>query len=54
MFDDASFYAKLRENAGSYGKVRSDESRMYLSISRLDFEDDLLCAIDHAEDYLLD
>ena len=53
MFDDARFYAKLRENARSYGKVRSDESRMYLAISALDFDDDLLAAIDRADDYLL-
>lgn len=54
MFDDVLFYARLRENAASYGKVRSDESRMYLAISALDFDDDLLAAIDRADDYLLD
>ena len=53
MFDDARFYSQLAENAASYGKVRSDESRMYLMISALDFEDDLLSAIDRADDYLL-
>lgn len=54
MFDDACFYAKLKENAACYGKVRSEESRMYLTISALDFDDDLLAAIDRADDYLLE
>lgn len=54
MFDNARFYLRLKGNANSYGKVRSDESRMYLSISALDFDDDLLSAIDRADEYLLD
>lgn len=53
MFEDARFYSRLAENSASYGKVSSDESRMYLAISALDFDDDLLCAIDSADDYLL-
>lgn len=44
----------MAQDAASYGKVRSDESRMYLAISALDFNDDLLSAIDRADDYLLD
>lgn len=54
MFDDAGFYSRMAQDAASYGKVRSDESRMYLAISALDFNDDLLSAIDRADDYLLD
>lgn len=53
MFDDAKFYADLAQNAASYGKVRSDESRMFLKLSALDFNDDLLSAIECADDYLL-
>lgn len=53
MFDDARFYSRLAENAASYGKAKADESRLYLSISALDFDDDLLAAMDRADDYLL-
>lgn len=53
MFDDARFYSRLAENSASYGKVSSDESRLYLMISALDFDDDLLAAIDRADEYLL-
>jgi len=54
MFDDARFYCKLAESSSSYGKVRADESRMFLTISELDFDDDLLCAIERGEEYLVD
>ena len=54
MFDDARFYCRLAENTRSYGKARCTDSAMFLAISKLDFEDDLLSAIDKAEDYLLD
>lgn len=53
MFDDARFYNKLAENSKSYGKARCADNAMYLQISRLDFDNDLLSAIDKAEDYLL-
>lgn len=53
MFDDARFYNKLAENSQSYGKANCGDSAMYLKISRLDFDNDLLTAIDRAEDYLL-
>ena len=53
MFDDARFYSRLAENSKCYGKVSSDESRMFLTISALDFDDDLLAAMDKADDYLL-
>lgn len=54
MFDDARFYCRLAENTRSYGKARCTDSAMFLAISKLDFEDDLLSAMDRAEDYLLD
>ncbi len=54
MFDDARFYFRLAEDSGSYGKADCDDSAMFLTISKLDFEDDLLDVMDNAEDYLLD
>lgn len=53
MFDDARFYSRLAENSQSYGKVSADENRMYLRISALDFDNDLLAAIDCADEYLV-
>ena len=53
MFDDARFYSRLAEDSALYGKVHSDDCRMYLAISALDFDDDLLAAMDSADDYLL-
>ena len=54
MFDDARFYSKLAEDSRSYGKAKCSESAMYLAISRLDFEDDLLAAMENSEEYLID
>ena len=54
MFDDARFYVRLAENSCAYGRVRCSDSAMLLRIGALDFSDDLLAAIDRAEDYLLD
>ncbi len=54
MFDDARFYSRLAENSGSYGRTKCSDSAMFLTISKLDFEDDLLSAIERGEDYLLD
>ena len=54
MFDDARFYSRLAEDSFSYGKASSADSRMYLAISALDFDDDLLAAIDDADYYLLE
>lgn len=54
MFDDARFYGKLAENSRSFGRPRCDDCRMFLRISALDTEDDLLCAIERADDYLVD
>ena len=53
MFDDARFYSRLAENSASYGMVRSEDSRMYLAISALDFDDDLLAAMDRADEFLI-
>ena len=54
MFDDARFYNQLAENTGSYGKAKCSDSAMFLRISKLDFDDDLLAAMDSAEEYLID
>jgi len=54
MFDDARFYGKLAENSRAFGRLCCNDSAMYLKISALDTDDDLLAAIDRAEDYLID
>ena len=54
MFDDARFYNSLAENSKSFGKAKCSDSAMYIAISALDFDDDLLAAIDDADAYLLD
>lgn len=54
MFDDAVFYSRLAENTGSFGRAKCSDSAMFLAISKLDFDDDLLTAMDKAEDYLID
>lgn len=53
MFDDARFYNRLAENSRSYGIADCSDSVMYLKISSLDFDDDLLSAMDKADDFLL-
>ena len=42
MFDDARFYCRLAEDPKSYGIESCRESRLYLKISELDVNDDLL------------
>lgn len=54
MFDDARFYCRLAENSNSYGKAKCSDSPMFLALSKLDFDNDLLDAIDSADEYLLD
>ncbi len=54
MFDDARFYGKLAENSRTYGKLSCDDCAMFLRISALDTDDDLLAAIDRAEEFLVD
>ena len=54
MFDDARFYSRMAEDSRCYGRVKSDESHMFLMISALDFDDDLLNAMEHGDDYLID
>ena len=54
MFDDARFYCRLAENSNSYGKAKCSDSAMFLAISKLDFDDDLLAAMDNADDYLIE
>ncbi len=54
MFDDVRFYVRLAENSRAYGKPCCDDCAMFLRISALDTEDDLLSAIDRADDFLVD
>ena len=54
MFDDARFYGKLAENSRTYGKISCNDCAMFLRISALDTDDDLLAAIDRAEEFLID
>ena len=54
MFDDARFYCRLAESSASYGKAKCSDSAMFLAISKLDFDDDLLVAMDNADDYLIE
>lgn len=54
MFEDARFYNRLAEDSKSYGRAKCSDSPMYIAISALDFDDDLLDAMETAEGYLLD
>lgn len=54
MFDDARFYGSLAENSKSYGIAECDDCAMYIAISALDFDDDLLEAMEKADAYLID
>ncbi len=54
MFDDARFYNRLAENSRSFGHAKCSDSAMFLAISALDFDDDLLAAMESADDYLLE
>lgn len=54
MFDDARFYSRLAEDTKSYGRAKCSDSAMFLAISKLDFEDDLLAAMDNADAYLIE
>lgn len=54
MFDDARFYNRLAENSRSYGRARCSDSAMFVAISQLDFDDDLLAAMESEEEYLIE
>ena len=54
MFDDARFYNRLAESSNSYGKAKCSDAPMFIAISALDFDDDLLDVMENAERYLLD
>ncbi|MBQ3264461.1 MAG: hypothetical protein IJH07_01660 [Ruminococcus sp.] len=54
MFDDAKFYGRLAEDSKSYGKADCSDSAMFIAISQLDFEDDLLDAMENADVYLIE
>ena len=54
MFDDARFYNSLAQDSKSYGKARCADSAMFIAISALDFDDDLLDVMENADAYLLD
>ena len=53
MFDDARFYNSLAESSQSYGKAKCSDSPMFIAISALDFDDDLLVAMEDADGYLI-
>lgn len=54
MFDDARFYNSLAEDSKSYGKPSCSDSAMFLAVSQIDFDDDLLDAMESPDAYLLD
>ena len=54
MFDDARFYNRVAENSRSYGRARCSDSAMFVAISQLDFDDDLLAAMESEEEYLIE
>lgn len=54
MFDDARFYSRLAEDSQSYGHAKCSDSAMFLAISRLEFDNDLLDTIENADEYLID
>lgn len=54
MFDDAIFYCRLAEDPKSYGIESCTESRLYLKISELDVDNDLLDFMESMDDCLLD
>lgn len=53
MFDDARFYCRLAENSRSYGYADCSDSPMIVSACPKDFENDLLCAMERTEEYLV-
>ena len=54
MFDDAIFYNRLAEDTKSYGKAKCSDSAMFINISALDMDDDLLEAVENEESWLID
>lgn len=53
MFDDARFYSKLAEDSRSYGYVSSSDCSTRYTFKPQDSDDDLLSAMDRAEEYLI-
>ena len=53
MFDDARFYSKLAEDSRSYGYVSCSDCSSRYTFKPQDCEDDLLTAMDSAEEYLV-
>lgn len=53
MFDDARFYSRLAEDSRSYGYVSSSDCSSRYTFKPQDSDDDLLSAMDRAEEYLL-
>ena len=54
MFDDARFYEMLANDPKSCGKKKCADSPMLIAVGAVDLNDDLLDAMEHADDYLLD
>lgn len=53
MFDDARFYARLAEDSRAYGRPVCTDSTMYIALSALSFDDDLLTAMERGDEYLI-
>ena len=53
MFDDARFYSKLAEDSRSYGYVNCSDFASRAAFKPQDSDDDLLSAMDRAEEYLI-
>ena len=53
MFDDARFYGKLAEDSRSYGYVSCSDFASRKTFKPQDSDDDLLSAMDRAEEYLV-
>lgn len=53
MFDDARFYSRLAEDSRSYGYVSSSDCSSRYTFKPQDSDDDLLSAMDRAEEYLV-
>ena len=53
MFDDARFYSRLAEDSRSYGYADCNDIGGSDPDGKLDFENDLLSAMDRAEEYLI-
>ena len=54
MFEDVKIYERQSAKAAIGGKKKCSDNPMFIAIGALDFDDDLLDAMEHADRYLLD